>query len=111
MSAVPKWRSIRQQVLDDARWGTGEAHLEPTEVPQWIAEAGDEDVIATLSAALTEVEGKDNAKLCALLDLLCERGEDLALSKVDDLLEMLRTALTNHCIRQAQKMVDAELVS
>lgn len=108
MSAVPSWRSIRQQVLDDANYGTGEAHLESHEVPQWIAEAGDHDIAATLSEALTEVEDKDNAKLCALLDVLCERGEDMAMSKADDLLEMLRGALTAYCIKQAQKMVDEE---
>jgi len=109
MSAVPKWRSIRQQVLDDARYGTGEAHLESHEVPQWIAEAGDHDIVGNLCEALSEVEGKDNAKLCALLDSLCEKGEDLSLSKVDDLLEMLRAALTAYCVKQAQKLVDEEL--
>ena len=107
MSAVPKWRSIREQVLEDARWGTGEAHLEPHEVPRWIAETGDHDTVGALAEALSDIE--DNGKLCALLDLLCEKGEDLANSKMVDLLEMLRTALTEYCVKQAQKMVDEEL--
>ena len=108
MSAVPKWRSIRQQVLDDANYGTGEAHLEPYEVPQWIAEANDHDIVGTMSESLSDIEGKDLDKLRALLDLLCERGEDMAMSKADELLAMLRSALTAHCIKQAQKMVDEE---
>lgn len=109
MSAVPSWKSIRQQVLDDARYGTGDAHLEPHEAPRWIAEAGDHDIVGALSEALTSVEGQDNAKLCALLDLLCEKGENLAAVKMIDLLEMLRTALTEYCVRQAQTMVEEVL--
>jgi hypothetical protein len=109
MSAVPRWKSIRQQVLDDARYGTGDAHLESPEVPQWLAEAGDHDIVGAMSEALTDIEGKDNAKLCALLDLMCEKGEDLANSKMVDLLGLLRTSLTDYCVKQAQKMVDEEL--
>ena len=109
MSAVPKWKSIRQQVLDDARYGTGDAHLESPEVPRWLAEAGDHDIVGALSEALTAVEGKDNAKLCALLDLLCEKGDDIAQRKAVDLLDMLRNCLTEYCVKQAQKMVDEEL--
>lgn len=108
MSAVPKWRSIRQQVFDDAV-ECGHAHLESHEVPRWIAEANDHDIVGTLSEALTAIEGKDLGKLCALLDLLCEKGEDISQSKAVDLLEMLRTLLTGHCVKQAQKMVDEEL--
>lgn len=108
MSAVRKWRSIRQQVFDDAA-DCGHAHLESHEVPQWIAEANDHDIVGTLSEVLTEVEGKDLGKLCALLDLLCEKGEDIAQSKAVELLEMLRTSLTAYCVKQAQKMVDEEL--
>jgi hypothetical protein len=112
MAAVLKGKSIRQQVLDDARWGTGEAWLEPFEVPQWIAEAGDHDIVQGLAEALLEVEEpKENAKLCALLDLLCEKGEDIPQSKSVELLEAMRTSLTAYCVRQAQKMVDQELVS
>lgn len=106
MSAVPAWRSIRQQVLDDARYSTGEAHLESSEVPRWIAETGDHDTVGALSEALSDIE--DTGKLCALLDLLCEKGEDLAAAKMIDLLEMLRTALTEYCVRQAQKLVDED---
>lgn len=107
MSAVPRWKSIRQQVLDDARYGTGDAHLEPHEAPRWIAEAGDHDIVGTLGEALSDID--DNGKLCALLDLLCEQGEDMANSKVVDLLNTLRTSLTEYCVKQAQKMVDEEL--
>jgi hypothetical protein len=112
MSAVLKGKSIRQQVFDDARYGTGEAHLEPHEVPQWLEEAGDHNIVHGLAEALSDIDDeKGNAKLCALLHVLCEKGEDIAQSKAVDLLEMLRTSLTSYCIRQAQRMVDEELVA
>jgi ankyrin repeat protein len=112
MAAVLKGKSIRQQVLDDARWGTGEAWLEPFEVPQWLAEAGDHDIVHGLAEALSDIDDdQQNAKLCALLDLLCEKGEDIAQSKAVELLETLRSSLTGYCVKQAQKMVDEELVA
>lgn len=112
MSAVPKWRSIRQQVFDDAAECNGQAHLESHEVPQWLHEAGEDNIVHGLAEAISEIDDdKENAKLCALIDVLCEKGEDISQAKAGDLLEMLRKSLTNYCIRQAQRMVDEELVS
>lgn len=112
MSAVPRWKSIRQQVFDDAQDNNGEAHLESHEVPQWLAEAGDHNIVHGLAEALSEIDDeKDDAKLCALLHQLCEKGEDIAASKAVDLLEMLRKSLTSYCLKQAQRMVDEEFVS
>lgn len=112
MNAVARWKSIRQQVFDDARYGTGEAHLEPQEVPRWLAEAGDHNIVHGLAEALSDIDDEaDNAKLCALLDLLCEKGEDMAAVKLMELLEMLRKSLTAYCVKQAQRMVNEEFVS
>jgi hypothetical protein len=112
MAAVLKGKSIRQQVFDDARYGTGEAHLEPHEVPQWLEEAGDHNIVHGLAEALSDLDDeKENAKLCALLHLLCEKGEDIAASKAVDLIEMLRKSLTSYCVKQAQRMVDEDFVS
>lgn len=110
MSAVPRWTTLRHTVLEDARLGTGEAHLESPEVPRWIAETDDHDIAGTLCEALSDVEGKERGKLCALLDLLCEGGDEIAQRKAIDLLDMLRVILTDHCVREAQKMVDQELL-
>lgn len=106
MSALPKWSSIRQQVLDDARYGTGEAHLESPEVPQWITETGDHDIIGTLAEALTDVEGKRHEQMASLLTLLCQNGDELSQRKCVELLDLLRATLTDHCIADAQRMVD-----
>jgi hypothetical protein len=111
MSAVPRWRSLREQVFDDAE-ECGHAHLEPHEVPQWLAEAGEDNIVHGLAEALSEIDDeKDSATLRALLDVLCEKGEDIAQSKATELLKILRTSLTTYCIRQAQRMVDEEFVS
>jgi hypothetical protein len=110
MSAIPKWSTLRQTVLDDARLGTGEAHLESSEVAQWIAETDEHDIAGELSEALSGIEGKDRERLCALLALLCQKGDEIAQCKAVDLLDTLLGALTSHCIRQAQAMVDEVLL-
>lgn len=110
MSAAPRWASLRYTVLEDARLGTGEAHLESPEVPRWITEAGDHDIAGALCEALSGIEGKDRGKLCALLDLLCEKGDEIAQRKSIDLLDIIRVVLTDYCVKQAQKMVDLELL-
>lgn len=108
MSALPSWASIRQQVLDDARLGTGYAHLESDEVPRWIEDANDHDVVGTLSEALSNSKEKRRDTLNSLLTLLCEHGDEIAQRKAVDLLDLLRAVMTDHCIRQAQAMVDRE---
>ena len=109
MAAVPAWRSIRRQVVDDAMFANGQAHLEATEVPQWIEEADEHDIAGEISEALSGLEGKKRERLCALLADLCDKGDDIAHRHVDELLDLLRSTLTDHCIRQAQMLVDAEL--
>lgn len=117
MSALPRYRNIRQQVLDGARWGTGEAHLEPPEVPQWIVETGDHDIAGTMAEALctiltdhlgneNERNAKDHVRWCDLMIELCEHGEDLPIRKALELLDLQRSLLTDHCIADAQRMVD-----
>jgi hypothetical protein len=110
MNAVIKHhQSLRQTVLDDARWGTGEAHLEPHEVPQWIEEAGDQDIAAELGDAISDLEDKPREKFCALLEQLCREGERMPMQQGIDLLAGLRAVLTDHAIREAQKFVDKEI--
>lgn len=110
MSAVRDRRSIRATVLEDARYGNGEAHLEPPEVVRWIEEANDHDIAGALSEALSDVEDKPRERLNALLVLLCQQGDEISQRKATDLLDTLRGALTDYCVKQAQKMVDEELL-
>lgn len=109
MAAVPAWRSIRRQVVDDAMYANGQAHLESPEVPQWIEEADSNDIAGELSEALSDLEGKERARVCALLSDLCKQGDDIAQRRAVELLDLLRSTLTDHCIRQAQQFVDGEL--
>lgn len=109
MAAVPAWRSIRRQVIDDALYANGMAHLEATEVPQWIEEADSNDIAGELSEALSDLEGKERARVCALLADLCKQGDDIAQRRAVELLDLLRSTLTDYCIRQAQTYVDGQI--
>lgn len=109
MAALPRYVDIRRQVLEDARLGTGYAHLESPDVPEWIQETGDHDIVGTLSEALSNAEGKRHETLCDLLTQLCRQGDDIAQRKAVDLLDTVRALLTDHCIADAQRMVDREL--
>lgn len=107
MSATPKWATLRQTVLDDARLGNGYAHLEAGEVPAWVDESND-DLTHALAEALCDVEDKPRLHLNALLDALCQDGEDLSQRKSAALLDTLREALRTYCTAQAQRFVDRE---
>lgn len=109
MSAIPKFRSLRQTVLDDARYANKQAHLESPEVPQWIAECDDHDIAGALSEALSDIEGKQRDRLCALIAQLCEHGEDIPRRHETELVDLLRSTLTDYCVGQAQRFVDREL--
>jgi len=113
MSAVPKWASMRQTVLDDARLANGEAHIEPHEVPQLIDEdiraGGCDDLGSVLSHAVSDIEDGERLKLTALLARLLRDGEKFPLESALDLLGQLRTAMTAHCLADLQAMVDREL--
>lgn len=110
MSAVPRWSSIRHTVLEDARLANGQAHLEAPEVVQWVSEAGDHDLAGALSEALGDVEDKARVRLCSLLALLLQQGDEIAQRKAVDLLDVLRGVMTDYSVKQAQKMVDEELL-
>lgn len=109
MNAVAPFRSLRQQVIDDARYANGIAHLEAPEVPLWIEEMDDHDIVGALSEALSDEEGKRHARLCALLAELCTSGEDIPRRHETELVDLLRATLTDYCIAQAQRYVDREL--
>lgn len=108
MNARLKWHSLRQTVLDDAELANGMAHLESPEVPQWIEEADDQDIAATLGEALSNVEDKARDELNALLILLCQKGDEIAWRKAGQLQECLLKILTDHCVAEAQRWVDGE---
>jgi len=109
MNAVTKFQSLRQSVLDDVRYGAPEAHIEAHEVPQWIDEAGDQDIAAELGDAISDLEDKPREKFCALLVSLCQHGERLSMQQGMELLAGMRAALTDRCVRQAQAYVDREM--
>jgi hypothetical protein len=110
MNAVAPFRSLRQQVIDDARYANGIAHLEAPEVPRWIEAMDDHDIVGALSEALSDEEGKRHARLCALLSELCEKGEDIPRRLESELVDILRASLTDYCVGQAQRIVDMELL-
>lgn len=110
MSALPKFHSLRQTILDDARYANKQAHLESPEVPQWVEECEDnDDLAATLSDAIREIEGRDRDKINALLEKLCREGDRFSLRDAEDLHSMMTRAVTEYCIAQAQRYVDREL--
>lgn len=110
MSALPKWASLRQSVLDDARYANKQAHLESPEVPQWVEECEDNDDLAsTLAASMSEIEGKERDRINHLIEKLCKEGDGLCLRDADQLHSMLTRAITDYCIAQAQRFVDREL--
>lgn len=112
MNAIvkPQWHSIRQQVLDDARYANGNAHLESPEVPRWIEETGDHDIVGQMAAAISNCdEGPRYENLKKLFTQLCQDGDEISQRRAVDLLDLLRSLLTDECVRQAQEYVDAEL--
>lgn len=108
MSALPRCASIRQQVLDDARYGTGDAHLEPREVPKWITETGDHDIAGEFTEALSDSENKPRERWNLLMSELLELrdSEDMPIRKALELLDLQRSMLTEHCIADAQRFVE-----
>lgn len=106
MNAVLK-ESLHRALLDDKRFGATEAHLEAHEVPQWIGETGDQDIAAELGDAISDLEDAAREKFCALLVQLCQHGERMPMQQAMDLLAGIRAVLTDRCVRQAQRYVDA----
>jgi len=110
MVAVLKdWNSLHSTVLEDARLANGNAHLEAPEVPKWIAEGARLDIAGELCEALSDLEDKPREKFNALLADLCQHGEDIPQRKAMEMLDMLRSTLTDHCVAQAQDFVEREL--
>jgi hypothetical protein len=110
VSALPKFTTLRKRVFDDARFANWQAHLESPEVPQWVEEMNDPcDMVYVLGDALSDIEDKRRDKLNDLLTKLCEDKDGLCLREAEDLHNYLQQALTEYCIRQAQKMVDNNL--
>lgn len=105
MSALPRWQSFKQCVIDDARLANWNAHIESPEVPKWVAET-DDDMASTLGDALSDLVDKRRDKVNDLLGKLCEQGDGLSMREADDLHNYLRQALTDFVIRKAQTMVD-----
>lgn len=110
MSAVPAWkRTLRQEIVDAARYHPEhEAHLESTEIPQFIEETGYLDVLDSLTEALTRVDDKPRDRICALWTKYLNDG-DLAMEKATDLLAAMRGVQLDHLQAKAQELVDEEL--
>lgn len=116
MSANPKWHSIKEVIFSDAKYANGQAHLEPPEVPLWVAETEGpgatgmaRDMGDMLVAAVGDVTGNDRNKLNELLTALCARGDDIEVRKVNELTDLLRRVMTDCAILEAQHMVDDRL--
>lgn len=110
MSAQPNWRSLRQQIIDDAKHHpAGEAHLEAEDIPQYAAELGHDDVINSLCEALAECDGKPRERLCALWEAYCKHGDDMPMAKAMDLLSAMRAAHLDDLMDEAQRIVDEAL--
>lgn len=107
MSASPRWDSLRQTVLDEARLGDGYAHLEAADVPAWVDESND-DLTHAFAEALCDVEDESRERLNALLASLCVEGEAMPLAVATNLLERLRETLRVYCTAQAQRFVNQE---
>lgn len=111
MSALPTWATLRRQIIDGARYHPEqEAHLDPSELPEFALEAGHADLLISLCQALGEVEGKRREKICTLWADYCKSGDDMSIGKVSDLLSAMRAAHLDDALREAQKMVDQELL-
>jgi len=109
MSAVPQWRTLRQQIIDAAQYHPEhEAHLEATEIPLFTEECGYVDLLESLTKALTQVDDKPRDRICALWAEYCKQG-DLPMEKATDLLSALRAAHLDTLTREAQELVDEEL--
>lgn len=110
MNAVRKpWNSLRRQIIDGARYHPDhEAHLEATEIPEFVEECGFLDILDSLTEALVRVDEKPRARVCALWSEYCSKG-DLPMEKASDLLSAMRAAQLDHLLKKAQEIVDEEL--
>lgn len=110
MNAVRGWHTLHQTVLADAKLTPdGRAHLEPHEVPTWIAETSGHDIVGELIEAIGDVEGKPRERLCHLLSIMCEHGDGIPMCRAMEIIDVLRSTLTDYCIAQAQRFVEREI--
>lgn len=109
MNARLQWRSLRQEIIDAAKYHPEhEAHLEATEIPRFSEEIGYQDLLESLTESLTRVDDKPRDRLCALWTQYCEQG-DLPMEKATDLLSAMRAIHLDRMLAKAQEMVDEEL--
>lgn len=99
-------RVLQRSILEDARLNGGYAHLETHEVPAWVDELRESDLLHTLCEALKDADHNRQETLNGLLAELCRHGEDISQRKAIDLLQLLQAALTEYCTRQAQRMIE-----
>lgn len=110
MSAVPTWRrTLREEIIDSARYHPEhEAHLEATEIPQFVEETGYVDILDSLTEALTRVDEKPRDRICVLWTKYLSDG-DLPMEKATDLLSAMRAVQLDYLTAKAQELVDEEL--
>lgn len=110
MNAVRNWRSLRQQIIDDARHHPNrEAHLEAEEIPQFTEEAAYVDIVESLTKSLTTCDEKPRERLCLLWADYCKAGDDMPMSKAMDFLSTLRRIQLDDLMNEAQRLVDEAL--
>lgn len=110
MNAVRGLHTLHQTVLEDAKLTPdGTAHLESPEVPTWIAETSGHDIVGEMVEALGELEDKQREKMAQLFVLICEKGDEISQRRSLELIDLLRSTLTDYCIAQAQVFVEREI--
>lgn len=110
MSALPvrPWRLMIDQMRDDMNHGAPGPHLEPSEVPRWVSEMNEgskeeiTDMTGALSEMLLDVRDRNRKRLN---NLLAEMMGDISADKLCELRDLLRSELTDYCIKQAEVML------
>lgn len=105
MSALPRpIPTLYDQIVEAIHYGAPGAHIEVPEIPQWVDEAG-EDMIGTLTEALSDSEDKRRAKLNRLLAACMG---NISVDQIVDLRDALRELLADYCIKSAERRLERD---
>lgn len=110
MSAVPQWKRLKTQLIEDVRYGAPPDYIEltPVECVQWIDEESEHLIGYEMLDAMGEAYMRDKTR--DRYNLLCTRLMDGSMT-ADELCEyrdMHRAALIDMCSKWARREVEKE---